>query len=59
MIQIHNIFRSLNKVEKNKENQRKVPPAPLRLSRPKTATSKTKKVNIVIESLSEKLIEKK
>ena len=49
MIQIHNIFRSLNKVEKNKENQRKVSPAPLRLSRPKTATSKTKKVNIVIK----------
>jgi len=36
--------RSLNKVEKNKENQRKVSPAPLRLSRPKTATSKTKKI---------------
>ena len=36
------VFRPMNKEEKERENQRKVSPAPLRLARPKTAPSKKK-----------------
>ena len=36
----------MKKDEKERENQRKVSPAPIRLARPKTAPNKQKKVNL-------------
>ena len=39
-------FRSMKKDEKDKANERKMSPAPIRLSRPKTAPAKSKKVKL-------------
>ena len=44
----HSVFRPMNKEEKERENQRKVSPAPIRLARPKTAPSKKKVIIIVL-----------
>ena len=40
----------MNKDDKEKENQRKISPAPIRLARPKTAPPKPKKVILIAQT---------